>query len=129
RIAPPGAVVDLVAHRLAVLAVARHGDTGFDLAAHDVGHSRSELLLERRLVGLARFARPIGLDEIVRPRQAAGVAGEGAIAALAHGQRPLNRAGLRFSAKARAASWKSSLRYSFSGAPMNITSRLSRSMK
>ena len=43
RVAPPGAVVDLVAHRLAVLAVARHRDAGGDLAAHDVGHRLRKL--------------------------------------------------------------------------------------
>ena len=41
------------------------------------------------------------------------------------GQRPLKGPGLRFSAKARAASWKSSDRYSFSGAVCIVTSRSS----
>ena len=84
RIAPPGAVVDLGAHRLAVLAVARHGDAGGDLAAHDVAHRRGERLLERGLVDLAGLALMVGVDESVGARQAAGVAGEDAVAAPSH---------------------------------------------
>ncbi len=87
-IAPPGAVVDLGAHRLAVLAVARHGDAGGHLAAHDVAHGRRERFLERRLVDLASLALMVGLDKVVRPRQAAGVAGEDAIAAASHVSAP-----------------------------------------
>src|SRR5258708_23015397 len=55
-IAPPGAVVDLRAHRLAVLAIARHGDAGGHLAAHDVARRPAERCLEPRLVDLARLA-------------------------------------------------------------------------
>jgi hypothetical protein len=87
-VAPPGAVVDLVAHRLAVFAVARHGNARRGLAAHHVGHARSQGLLERRLVGLARLALTVGLDQAVGPRQAAGVAGEDAIAAGSHVSAP-----------------------------------------
>src|SRR4029453_10983579 len=96
RIAPPGTVVDLVAHRLAVLAVARHRDAGLDLAAHDVGHALAQLGLERGLVGLARFVLGVGRDEIVGPRQAAGVAGQDGIASLLYSQRPFNLAGFGF---------------------------------
>src|SRR6266700_3301467 len=87
-VAPPGAVVDLRAHRLAVLAVPWHGDAGGHLAAHDVAHRRAERFLERRLVDLAGLALMVGFDESVGPRQAAGVAGEDAIAAGLHVSAP-----------------------------------------
>src|SRR5262249_53233145 len=83
-VAPPGTVVDLVAHRFAVLAVARHGDAGRGLAAHDVRPRLGELLLERRLVDLAGLAAGVGFDQLVGARQAAGVAGDDVVAARLH---------------------------------------------
>ncbi len=50
RVAPPGAVVHLVAHRLAVLAVAGDGDADLDLASDDIAHRVGELALEAGLV-------------------------------------------------------------------------------
>src|SRR5579883_1591694 len=84
-VAPPGAVIDLRAHRLAVLAVARDGDAGRDLAVHDLVDRLGELLLEGSLVDLARLALRVGDDEIVGPRQAARVARQDSVGALAHG--------------------------------------------
>src|SRR4029077_10437162 len=62
RVAPPCPVIDAVAHRLAVLAVARHVDAEFALAAHDLAHRRSEPLLDGAVVvGLAGPPRPVSL--------------------------------------------------------------------
>jgi hypothetical protein len=109
-IAPPGAIVDLRSHRFAVLAVTGDGDAGGHLPPHDVADRAGEPVLKGGLVDFTRFALPVGFYQRVGARQAAGVAGEYRIDALAHDQRPLNLAGLRFSAKARAASPKSSER-------------------
>jgi hypothetical protein len=74
-----------VPHRLAELAVAWHGDAGLLLETHDLGDTRSELVLEAALVRRhAGFARAIGLDQIVRAREASGVARQDLIAALPH---------------------------------------------
>src|SRR5579872_7615768 len=46
RVAPPGPVIDLVAHGFAKLAVARHIDPAFRLPAHDIDDGSAQRLLE-----------------------------------------------------------------------------------
>src|SRR6202034_1110857 len=84
-IAPPGPIVDFVAHGLAELAVTRHVDADFLLPAHDIAHRRFEGLLESPLVGgFAGFALAIGFDQVVGTRQATGVTGQNVVAAGSH---------------------------------------------
>src|SRR4029077_477788 len=85
-VAPPSPVVDLVAHRFAELAITGHIDADGPLLAHHVRHRRLEVILEAPVVGcLPGVARPIGLDQVVGTREAAGVAGQDMVVARAHG--------------------------------------------
>ena len=95
RVAPPGAVVDLVSHRLAELAVAGDGHARGDLLGDDVAHCSRELGLERGLVEarvLALLPDPVQLDELVGAGKASRVAGEDGVGAVAH---PLSIAATR----------------------------------
>src|SRR5207244_7954318 len=74
RVAPPRSVIDAVAHRLPVFAVARHVDAEIALAAHDLADLGPQLLLDAAVViDLTRLTSPIGLDQRIRARQAAGM--------------------------------------------------------
>src|SRR5579862_4053869 len=84
RIAPPRPVIDALRHRLAEFAVARHIDAEPLLLAHDIGDGLAERLLELGRVGGAGFARLVGCDQRVRPRQAADMAGQDVVGAGAH---------------------------------------------
>ena len=86
-IAPPGPVIDLVAHRFAEFAVARNVDPDVFLLTDNVDDGFLQRLLKGTIVArLVRFASGIGGDQIVRPRQAARLAGENVVAAHAHGR-------------------------------------------
>src|SRR5262249_30333672 len=85
RVAPPRAVVHALAHGLAVLAVAGDVAAGGLLPAHDVLHGQTQSILIAGLVlRLARLPAAVQLDQLVRPRQAAGVAGEDPLLAALH---------------------------------------------
>ena len=86
-IAPPRPVVDLVAHRLAELAVARDVDADVLLLADNVDHGRLPASCRTAASSLAcaGFARAVGFDQIVRSRQAARLARENVIPAHTHG--------------------------------------------
>jgi len=86
HIGPPGRVVDLAAHGVAILTVVGDVDTGIPLASYQVRDGVPQPVLKRPLVeGLAaREAGGIQLDQVARPRQAAGVASQNAIAASPH---------------------------------------------
>ena len=71
--------------RLRHLAVVDDVDAGLDLLLDDLGHRRAHARGERRRID--RHALLLGVhhaDEIVRPRQAAGVGGEEALGAAFH---------------------------------------------
>jgi hypothetical protein len=85
RVAPPGAVVDALAHGLAVLAVAGDVDARGLLPSHDLLDRRAQALLVSRLIlRLTRLACPVELDQIVRARQAAGMTRDDALSAVFH---------------------------------------------
>ena len=85
RVAEPGAVVDPVPHRFAELAVTRNVDAGLPLATDHIDNRALQQFLKARLIhSLPGRALAIGLDQVVRPRQASDVAGEDVIAAVAH---------------------------------------------
>jgi hypothetical protein len=75
RITPPRPVIDPLGHRLAELAVAGNVDPGGALAFNDPAHRGAQSRRKRVLTdALASEVRP-GLNQFVRARQAAGVAG------------------------------------------------------
>ena len=74
-VAPPRPVVDLGAHGVAVLAVVGQRDAELGLPLDDVDRGVVELLRVVRLVdAFAVHPAAVELDEVVRPRKAAGVA-------------------------------------------------------
>src|SRR5208282_6590582 len=85
RVAAPRAVIDALPHRLAELAVARDVDAEIPLMAHDIANCRAKPLLKFGLGACPiSFAEPVGLDQIVGARQAAGMAGQDAVGAGSH---------------------------------------------
>jgi hypothetical protein len=88
-IAPPRTVIHPVPHRFAVFAVAGDVDPEFVLPPHDIDGRGAELRLQTRLVHrLTGATCLIGLDQLVRPRQAASMAGQDALVAAFHGCPP-----------------------------------------
>src|SRR5690606_28922439 len=70
---------------VAVLAVVGDVDADLPLPAHHLNDALAQPAVERRLVGgLADQVRPVELDQIGRPGQAAGMAGQNAVAASPH---------------------------------------------
>ncbi len=87
---PPGAVVHLLAHGLAVFAVVRHVDAGVPLPPHQAGHCRPQPARERRLVHRsAGQPGPVELDQVVGPRQAPRVRGQDPVIASSHRRSPI----------------------------------------
>ena len=85
RVAPPRAVVDALAHGLAILAVAGDVDAGLLLPPHHLLDRRAQAPLVKGLVG--RLTRPAGavqLDQVVGPWQAPRVTGQHAPLAPTH---------------------------------------------
>src|SRR4029453_17136877 len=75
-VAPPRAVVDLLTHRVAVLAVVGKVDPQVALTADDLDRGVVQLLRVGGLVdALALDAAAVELDEVVGARKAPGVAG------------------------------------------------------
>jgi hypothetical protein len=73
-------------HRLAELAVVDNVDAGIALFAYHIGDRTGEAFCVSRVVfALAARPRPVHLDEVRRPRQAAGVGGENPFGAAFHG--------------------------------------------
>src|SRR5262252_2295452 len=94
RIAPPGAVVDLVPHGLAEFAVARNFDAEVLLLPHNVDHRPAQLCLESLLVaGFTRGTRAVRLDQMLRTGEAAGVARQDVCATASHGSPPSGKRG------------------------------------
>ena len=91
RIPPPGTVVHPLRHRLADLAVAGDIHAQIPLTAYDVRYGRSQPL--RKGILINRPARCLGpsLDQLVRTRQAPGMAGEDMIVAGSHGFPPVRK--------------------------------------
>src|SRR5207302_4643352 len=89
RIPPPGTVVHPLRHRLADLAVAGDIHAQIPLTAYDVRYGRSQPL--RKGILINRPARCLGpsLHQLVRARQAPGMAGEDMIVAGSHGFPPV----------------------------------------
>src|SRR4051794_26613333 len=84
RITPPRAVIDPLGHRLAELAVAGNVDPGGTLAFDDPGNRSAQCRGKCVMTdGLAGEARPC-LDQFIRARQAADVAGQDPFAAASH---------------------------------------------
>ena len=84
-VAHPRTVIDALPHRFAVFAVTGHIDADASLTPHNVGDGRPQLFLKPALVHrLARLARAVRLDQIVRARQAADMAGQNVIGAGPH---------------------------------------------
>ncbi len=85
RVVPPGAVVHLLAHGVAELAVVGDVDASLGLTADDLDRRVAQLLLVLRLVvRLLVDSLAIQLDQIVRTRKAPRVTRENVIAVLAH---------------------------------------------
>ena len=85
RVVPPRAVVDATAHGFAELAVAWNVDADFFLSADHIDDGGAEMLLEALLVSrFARFACAIGFDQVIRTRQAAGLACQNMVATRSH---------------------------------------------
>ena len=77
HVRPPGPVVVAVAHRVAELAVVDEVDPELALLGDDVRDRLGELgLVARLVVELAQAALQVERDELLRPRQAARVAGQ-----------------------------------------------------
>src|SRR5207248_10467581 len=84
-ITPPGAIIDALRHRFAKLAISRHLDAEFALIPHDIHNRRAERCLElARICRLAGIAGAVCLDQRIRPRQAADMAGQNVILARPH---------------------------------------------
>src|SRR5207249_11143383 len=79
RIWPPRAVIHPLRHRLAELAIAGNVDAAVPLAAHHLGHRRPQLTAQRRLI-----ICPPRLDQCIRARQTAGMAGQDVVGAAPH---------------------------------------------
>src|SRR5215472_16342801 len=94
RIAPTGAVVDLVPHGLAEFAVARDVDAEVLLLPHHVDHRRAQLCLESLLVaGFTRGTRAVRLDQRLRTGEATGVARQDVCATASHASPPSGKRG------------------------------------
>src|SRR6185437_14120219 len=89
RVIPPRAVIDAVGHRLAELAVTGHIDAERLLMFHDVDGRGAKLILKRLFITLAFPARAVRENEILRARQAAGMARQNVVGAVAHRPSPL----------------------------------------
>src|SRR5947207_13671754 len=88
-IASPRAIIDALCHRFAELAIPRHIDAEFALIPHDIHNRSAERCLERaRICRLAGIAGTVCLDQRIRPRQAADMAGQNVILARPHGWSP-----------------------------------------
>ncbi len=82
RVAPPSAVVHLLTHGLAELAIAGNRDAGRLLTVDHVDDRLAKDSLERRLiVGLADKPRPVRRDQFVGSRKAARVTRKDLVAA------------------------------------------------
>src|SRR6185437_5591923 len=89
-IVPPDAVIVVPGHRLAELAIVRNVDAELLLHLDDgPDRTRKTLRISGRLDRFALSARAVDGDEILRPRQAAGMCRDDAIRAALHDDPPL----------------------------------------
>src|SRR5699024_321839 len=72
-VGPPGAVINLAGHRLAVLAIVRDGDANLFLPGHDILNGVGEDLVEALHLAALLQALLVCLAQSIRPRQTTDV--------------------------------------------------------